>query len=400
MLYRSLTKNGEKVSLLGYGCMRLPNKRGNIDKELAFEQMRYAYDNGVNYYDTAYFYHGGKSEGILGEFVKRNDIRDKIYIADKLPFALTNKTGSIINIFNNQLKRLDTEYIDFYLMHALGSFANWERLKELGVVEFIAEKKQSGQIKNIGFSFHGKQEEFMKIIEDYEWDFCQIQYNYLDVNYQAGRAGLARAKELGIGVIVMEPLRGGALAAKAPEAVLKLLQEKEGKKSAAYWALRFVMNHEGIGTVLSGMNDVKHIAENIAVASVTTENSMSDYEHGVIDEVTAIYKELMKVPCTGCNYCMPCPAGIEIPSIFSQYNSKYFFGKNKMRETQYIARSVGLIGGKKMGANVCIKCGKCVSKCPQFIDIPTMLQEAHKDFDNKLLRGAMTIAAKFVPKQK
>ncbi len=399
MLYRKLTKHGEEVSLLGYGCMRFPTKHGSIDKEQAFEQMLYAYNQGVNYYDTAYFYHGGKSEGVLGEFVKRNGIRDKIYIADKLPFALTNKTQSIINIFNNQLKRLDTDYIDFYLMHALASFANWERLKELGIIEFIAEKKKSGEIKNIGFSFHGKQEEFLNIIADYEWDFCQIQYNYLDINYQAGRVGLERAKELGIGVIVMEPLRGGALASKAPEAVIKLLEQKEGKSSPAHWAMRFVMNHEGVGTVLSGMNVIEHIKENVEVASSTLANSMTEYEHGVIKEITDIYNDLMKVPCTGCNYCMPCPAGIEIPSIFSQYNSKYFFGRSKGKELNYIARSVGLIGGKKMGANVCVSCGKCVAKCPQFIDIPTKLKEAHKDFDNVFLRGVLSLASIFVPKK-
>ncbi len=400
MLYRKLTKNGEEVSLLGYGCMRLPSKRGVIDRELAHEQMKLAFDSGVNYYDTAYFYHAGKSEGVLGEFVKKYNLRDKIYIADKLPFALTNRQQGITNIFNTQLKRLGTDYIDFYLMHALASFDNWKRLKELGIIEFIAEKKKSGVIKNIGFSFHGKQEEFLKIIEDYDWDFCQIQYNYLDVNYQAGKVGLDRAKELGIGVVVMEPLRGGALASKAPEAVYDLLKQKEGNSNPAYWALRFVMNHEGVGTVLSGMNVTEHIKQNIEVASTTTENCMTAEEHAVIEEITAIYKDLMKVPCTGCNYCMPCPAGIEIPSIFSQYNSKYFFGKSLSKELEYIAKSVGIIGGKKMGANVCLSCGKCVAKCPQFIDIPTKLKEAHADFNHPFIRGVLSLASVFVPKKK
>ncbi len=306
--------------------MRFPTKGVGIDKELALSQMKLAFDNGVNYFDTAYPYHGGKSEVVLGEFIKRNNIRGQVYIADKLPSFLTNKKEQIDKYFNTQLARLNTSYIDFYLMHMLSSLDDWNRLKDFGILDFISNKKQSGEIKYIGFSFHGRPEEFIKILEDYKWDFCQIQFNYLDEYNQAGLAGLNKAKELGIGVVVMEPLRGGALAAKAPEKVRKVFKEYKEKYSCAYWALRFVMNHDGVATVLSGMNVNEHILDNISVASKTEIGSMTSEELEVIRKVQTIYKELTKVPCTGCNYCMPCPFNVDIPGTFSDYNSVYYFG--------------------------------------------------------------------------
>ncbi len=400
MLYRKLTKQGPPVSLLGYGCMRFKSKGSAIDKELAFSQMKLAFDGGVNYFDTAYLYHGGKSEGLLGEFIKRYDLRDKIYIADKLPIFLVSKSSQIEKYFETQLKRLDTDYIDYYLMHMLVSFSDWEKLKTLGIIDFIEQKKKSGQIKHIGFSFHGDGDEFLKIIEDYDWDFCQIQYNYLDEYNQAGLRGLEKAKQLGIGVVVMEPLRGGDLAANAPDKVQDIFASYSEKKSPAYWGLRFAMNHDGVATVLSGMNESNHILENIDVASTTTENSMSLQELEIIENVKKTFFELNKVGCTGCGYCKPCPFGVDISNIFNDYNGIHYFpNKKRFIKTQYIGKTTGFLGDK-CGANLCTNCKKCVKHCPQNIDIPSKLKEAHKQLDMPFIRTVAGIVAKIMGKGK
>ncbi len=396
MEYRKLAKHGPDVSLLGFGCMRFVSRGGVVDEGLAFSQLKYAYDAGVNYFDTAYIYHGGKSEGLLGDFIKRYDLRDKVYIADKLPAYLVVKKEQIPTLFASQLKRLDTHYIDFYLMHMLTSFADWEKLKAFGIVDFIREKKDSGAIRHVGFSFHGRPEAFLEILEDYPWDFCQIQYNYLDIHNQAGIGGLKRAHELGIGVAIMEPLRGGALAAKAPTRVKELVAQDGEGLSPAYWGLRFVMNHPEVSTVLSGMNQLEHIEENIHVASNTPANSLTEGQLAVIEEIRQVYGDLMKVPCTGCNYCMPCPMGVDIPSTFSDYNSKYFFGNSLGVKYQYIGRSVGFFGGKKAGATQCISCGKCLSHCPQAIPIPDKLREAHRELNIPLLQFGMILGKQFL----
>ena len=321
MQYRKLINDVEDLSVLGYGCMRFPTRSGRIDVKKAESQLLYAFNNGVNYFDTAYPYHAGQSEVVLGNFIKKNNIRDKVYIADKLPTFLVRRKDQIEEFFNKQLDRLNTDYIDYYLMHMLDSYKSWEKLKDFGIIEFIEQKKKAGKIKHIGFSFHGTQSEFIKILEDYNWEFCQIQFNYLDENTQAGLVGLKRAYELNIGVVIMEPLRGGNLAAKAPDKVKEAFESFSQKKSAAYWALQWIFNHREVSLVLSGMNVDEHIKENIKVATFTTPNSMSEKEIEKIEEVKQIYKSLMKVPCTGCNYCMPCPFGVDIPQTFTDYNS-------------------------------------------------------------------------------
>jgi len=399
MQYRSLVKGSEEISTLGYGCMRLPVKGNRIDEEKALEQMLYAYNEGVNYYDTAYPYHAGKSEVVLGKFIKKNNIRDKVYIADKLPAFLVTKQEQIGKYFNTQLERLDTDYIDYYLMHMLETMESWEKLKQFGILDFIDEKKKTGEIKHIGFSFHGKQQEFIKILEDYPWDFCQIQFNYLDEYNQAGLAGLKRADELGIGIVVMEPLRGGNLAAKAPDKVIEKFSVYDKKRSPAHWALKWIWNHPEVSVVLSGMNVDEHIRENIEVANTTLAGSMSEEELKVVDEVKEIYKSLMKVPCTGCNYCMPCPFGVDIPGTFASYNDKYFFG-SRQTQIMYLTRVTGLTSGVKTGADLCTDCGLCEKHCPQNIKIRDELKNAHKDMDMPLVRGAMNIASSFMNRRK
>lgn len=394
MQYRELIQ-GEPLSVLGYGCMRFPTKNGRIDEEKADAQMFYAFNKGVNYYDTAYPYHAGRSEVMLGKFINKHGIRDKVYIADKLPAFLVSRPEQIEKYFNTQLTRLNTDYIDYYLMHMLDSLHSWQKLKDFGILEFIKEKKASGQIKHVGFSFHGRPEEFIKILEDYEWEFCQIQFNYLDEYNQAGLAGLKRADELGIGVIVMEPLRGGNLAAKAPDKVKKKFDEFGEKRSPAFWALRWIWNHPEVSVVLSGMNVDEHIEENIRVASSTEPNSMTVEEIRIVDDVKEIYRELMKVPCTGCNYCMPCPFNVDIPGTFSDYNNKYFFN-DRQSQFQYLGKVIGLGGSQKSGANLCTDCGKCEKHCPQEIAIRKELKAAHKELDNWLFRNGLNLANKFL----
>ncbi len=398
MQYRTLVKGAPEVSALGFGCLRFITKNGKIDETLADRQMLYAYEQGVNYFDTAYIYSAGQNEIVLGNFIKRHNLRDKVYIADKLPLYLVLKPSHIEKYFETQLQRLQTDYIDYYLLHMLDSLEAWKRLKNLGILQFIAEKKRKGQIKHIGFSFHGRSEEFSKILDDYAWDFCQIQFNYLDENHQAGLAGLNYAHKLGVGVCIMEPLRGGNLAAKAPTKVIDEFKKYPEKRSAAHWALRWVLNHEQVGTVLSGMNDMAHIKENVMVANSSPVNCMDEEELSMIDNVKQIYKQLTKVPCTGCNYCMPCPFGVDIPATFTDYNSKYFF--ENYVTWQYMYRAAGGTNGVKAGGNSCTNCKKCMKHCPQHIEIPKKLKDAHKELSNPVALWFMSIYFKILRRNK
>ncbi len=394
MQYRTLVNGAKKVSALGFGCLRFVTKNGKIDEVLADRQMLYAYESGVNYFDTAYIYNAGASESVLGNFIQKHNIRDKVFIADKMPLYLVHKNAHLEKYFTTQLQRLKTNYIDYYLLHMLDSLETWKRLKALGILHFIADKKRKGEITHIGFSFHGTKEEFIKIIDDYEWDFCQIQYNYLDENHQAGLAGLNHAHKKGVGISVMEPLRGGNLAANAPEKVLQVFNNYPEKRSAAHWALRWVLNHGQVAIALSGMNDMAHIKENITVANTASVNCMTQEELDIINEVKQIYKQLTKVSCTACNYCMPCPFGVDIPATFTDYNSKYFF-KNYIT-WQYIYRAAGGTNGIKAGGNSCTNCQKCMKHCPQHIEIPKKLKQAHKELSNPFLLAVMTLYFKFL----
>lgn len=395
MQFRTLVKGSDALSVLGYGCMRFPTKNGRVDETKTEQQILYAIGEGVNYFDTAYPYHGGRSEVILGKILNKNHMRDKVYIADKLPAFLVNRAEQIEKYFKTQLERLDTDYIDYYLMHMLDSLQSWEKLKNFGIIDFINEKKASGEIRHIGFSFHGRPEEFIKIVEDYDWEFCQIQFNYLDEYSQAGLAGLKRANELGIGVVVMEPLRGGNLAAKAPEKAKAKFDTYTEKRSPADWALRWIWNHDEVSVILSGMNVDEHIKENIKVANETTPNSMTEEEVAIVDDVKLIYRELMKVPCTGCNYCMPCPFGVDIPETFTAYNDKYFFGDMHSR-IMYMGRAIGMYGGHKSGADQCTDCGKCEKHCPQTIQIRDELKVAHKELNNRFISFVMSVIVRIM----
>jgi len=348
---------------------------GRIDEERAMRQIRGAIDQGVNYIDTAVPYHGGESERFVGR-VLQDGYREKVKLATKLPPQSVNTRKDMDRILDIQLKKLKTDHIDYYLLHGLEA-NQWKKLSDLGVLEFLDTARASKKIRNAGFSFHGDRRTFKEIIDAYDWTFCQIQYNFLDETNQAGTEGLRYAASKNIAVMIMEPLRGGMLAAGLPAEVQKTYDRAPVKRSAAAWGLRWVWNHPEVTVVLSGMNDEKHIAENIKTSQTAFPNAMSEAELSTVAEVAGIYKRLMKVGCTGCAYCMPCPFGVNIPMCFSLYND-YHIGTSRM-----LAR--GMYGGMLMGgimpgrsdASLCRECGRCEKACPQHIAIPQELKKVN-----------------------
>lgn len=372
MLYRN-DKYGNKISILGHGCMRFSKKGPSIDYKKAEEEVLLAISKGVNYFDTAYIYPG--SEEILGRILGENNLRKDVFIATKLPQYIVKSRAGIDKIFNEELKRLRTDYIDYYLMHMITDINQWEKLLKIGIEDFINEKKKSGAIRNIGFSFHGNQDMFIKVLEAYPWDFCQIQYNYLDEHSQAGRAGLRRAHELGIPVIIMEPLRGGKLVNMLPKKALSLIKNSPRNYSAAEWALKWLWNQEEVTCVLSGMNSIDMVEENCRIASNTLPNSFTEEDEKLISSIVSIIKEKEKVGCTACRYCMPCPMGVDIPGTFYFYNLMQIENKGSARFGYY--QNLGL-SKESSFATKCISCGKCMKHCPQSLQIPELIKEADK----------------------
>ncbi|HEX2927318.1 MAG TPA: aldo/keto reductase, partial [Ruminiclostridium sp.] len=336
---------------------------------------------------------GGKSESLLGKALA-GGYREKVKIATKLPPFMVKKLENAKKIFNNQLERLQTDYIDYYLLHMLTDKAGFDRLAGIGVLDWMEELKAKGTIRNIGFSFHGGKVEFEKILKAYPWDFCQIQYNYMDENNQATRDGLVLAGEMGIPVIVMEPLRGGKLVTHLPEEVRKTFKECNPDRSPAEWALRWIWNHPQVNVVLSGMSDEAQIEDNIRIASDAKANSLSVEELSVFDKVKRVMLERTKIPCTACGYCMPCPAGVDIPGCFSHYNDKYLI-KDKGIRFQYY-RNLGAIAAKPAYASQCKSCGKCESHCPQNIAIRSELKTVSKEMESILYKSVIGIARRFM----
>ena len=390
MQYRE-DKNGEKLSILGYGCMRFTKKGNSIDIDKAEKEIMEAYNQGVNYYDTAYIYSG--SEAALGEIVEKNNIRDKIKIATKLPQYLIGNGKGLDKYFNEELSRLKTDYVDYYLMHHLTDVAMWEKLKAVGILEWIEKKKKEGSIRNIGFSYHGNSENFITILEDYNWDFCQIQYNYMDEVTQAGVIGLKAAAKKGIPVVIMEPLRGGKLVNMLPEKAKKLIDNNERGWSAAEWAFRWLYNQPEVTVVLSGMNSIEMVKENCRVASDSGEGNLNESDLKLLEEIKRLIKGKEKVGCTGCRYCMPCPKGVDIPGIFACYNTMYIENKNSGRFQ--FAQTVGLTKEPAF-ATQCIECGKCETHCPQNIPIREKLKEADKALRPLPFKIGIGIARKYM----
>lgn len=313
MQYRK-DKNNNKISILGYGCMRFSKNSNGIDLDKAEKEIMTAIKNGVNYFDTAYIYPG--SEVALGKILYKNKCRNKVNIATKLPQYLVKSTKALDKYFYEQLTRLQTNHIDYYLMHMITDIASWEKLKRLGIEKWIADKKSTGEIRNIGFSFHGNSEMFIKILNAYDWDFCQIQYNYMDEHSQAGKKGLDVAYEKNIPVIIMEPLRGGKLVNLLPPKAKEIIKNNKRKFSAAEWAFRWLWNQKEVTCVLSGMNSVEMVKENIKIASNVQINEFTEEDFQIIEDIKKEINKNIKVNCTGCGYCMPCPMGVDIPTTF------------------------------------------------------------------------------------
>ena len=372
MQYRK-DRHGEALSILGYGCMRFSRKGNGVDIDKTERELLAAYRAGVNYFDTAYIYPG--SEAALGEIVERNGIRDSIRIATKLPQYLIKNRASLDRYFEEELARLRTDRVDYYLMHHLTDIQQWLRLKSAGILDWIAEKKQDGSIRNIGFSYHGNSDNFLKILAYYDWDFCQIQYNYVDEHSQAGVTGLKAAAARGIPVVIMEPLRGGKLVGRLPEQAKRLIARDPRGWSPAEWGLRWLWNQPEVTVVLSGMNSLEMVEENVRTASDACPGEFTAAEETLLDQVRQIIREKEKVPCTGCRYCMPCPKGVDIPGIFACYNTMYTeskaSGRNQFMQTVALTAEPAF-------ASQCIECGKCELHCPQEIPIRQKLKEADR----------------------
>ena len=384
MLYRSVPKTGDELSILGFGCMRFPtNRMGGIDEERTIRQIRYAIDRGVNYVDTAPVYHLGKSEPILAKALA-GGYREKVRIATKLPHWSIFGRADMDRILDAQLKTLQTNHIDYYLLHSLGK-GSFLKLLRLGVLEFLDAAKKDGRIRNAGFSFHDNFDVFKEIMDAYDWQFCQIQYNFLDEKNQAGTAGLTYAAQKGLAVIVMEPLRGGNLAGRVPDPVMKLWDAAPVRRSPAEWALRWVWNHPEVTVVLSGMNEEAHIDQNLNVAGTALPDALTGEELAMIEKVRDEYNRLMKIGCTGCGYCMPCPAGVDIPGCFASYNTCHLFPDDRRTgKFRYIGRHGGLVGDRSY-AGLCRKCGKCAKACPQHLPVPDLLKEVSREMDGMIV---------------
>ena len=378
MNYR-LDKYGNKISILGFGCMRFAQKNGKIDMDQTERQIMTAFHAGVNYFDTAYIYSG--SEVAIGNIFAKHNIRTKINIATKLPHYLIKNEAKLESLFKEQLKRLQTDYIDYYLMHMLNDIETWNHLKELGIEEWISKKKEIGSIRQIGFSYHGNSHMFCQLLDAYDWDFCQIQYNYLDENSQAGRKGLQYAYAKGIPVIIMEPLRGGKLVNRLPREALTIFADYKIKYTPAQWAFRWLWNQPEVTCVLSGMNSEKMVQDNIQTASTVTIGELGPNEEEMLAQVVKAIHEKMRVGCTGCGYCMPCPKNVDIPGTFSAYNRRYAEGKFSGFFDYFMCTA---LRKNSTSASNCIECGKCELHCPQHIAIRKELKNARKELEGPL----------------
>lgn len=398
MLYREVPKNGDRLSVLGYGCMRFPTRLNSINEKVAEKQMLYALEQGVNYFDTAYPYHGGKSESFVGKVFEQNNCRDQVKLATKLPHWMADSQADMDRLLDEQLRKLRTDRIDYYLIHALDG-QSWEAAKQNGVVEFMEGALKSGRIVNAGFSFHGLAEEFTAIVDDYNWKFCQIQYNYLDTHNQAGTAGLKHAASKKMAVMIMEPLRGGNLAKTPPPSVRKIWNKADEKKTPVAWSLEWLWNQPEVTVVLSGMNNDDHIAENLKIAGRAHAGSLSGADVELVEAAAAEFRRVMKVGCTGCQYCMPCPAGVNIPGCFDWYNSKYAF-KDRQARILYTFFNGGITTDRPAFASQCVKCGKCLEKCPQHLAIPDILEEVAEDMEGMMTKPLVWLAKRIMKVRK
>ncbi|MBR6237269.1 MAG: aldo/keto reductase [Firmicutes bacterium] len=387
MNYRK-DKNGKDISILGFGCMRFTQKGGRIDLDKAQEEILEAFNAGVNYYDTAYVYPG--SEAAVGEIFERLGIRDKLYVATKLPHYHIKSVEGAEKILEEELRRLRTDHIDYYLMHMLSDDKTWERLCAMGIDKWLRRKQEEGVIRQVGFSYHGNSDTFCRIVDAWDWDFCQIQYNYLDEHSQAGRTGLLHAAEKGLPVIIMEPLRGGKLVSNLPDKAKKAFTEHEPNRTPAEWAFRWLWDQPQVTCVLSGMNSVEMVRQNCRIASEARVGDLTDADRAMLKTVVEAIRGRTKVGCTGCRYCMPCPRGVDIPGTFAAYNTRYSDGWPTAFKEYFMCT---LLRKEPTSASLCIKCGKCEQHCPQGIAIREELANAAKVLEGPVYK----VARKFLP---
>ena len=374
MQYRTFKKLDREVSLLGMGAMRLPETEdGQINEPEAIDIIRSAIDAGRNYVDTAFGYHNGKSEGLVGKAL-RDGYREKVLLADKMPIWLAKDEEHMKEMFQTQLERLDTDYIDMYLVHSVNK-PNWKRIKKLNLMPFLEEMKAAGKIKHIGFSFHDSYELFEEVLDSYPWEFCQIQLNYMDKDIQAGVKGLKLAAEKGLSVIIMEPLKGGKLTTGIPPTVQELWNNAPVKRTPAEWGFKWLANMPEVTLILSGMSSREQLQQNIATVSAADLNVLSDEERELIDKVSDEYNRLIKYSCTGCEYCLPCPQKLKIPDLIDTLNEWNIYGQNPATKMEYIE---WVPEGRH--ASDCISCKACEKKCPQGLPIAQIMKETSEIF--------------------
>jgi predicted aldo/keto reductase-like oxidoreductase len=379
MQYKKLGKSGIDVSALGFGCMRFPTfikgyenvppPERPIKEEETEKMLLHAVENGITYFDTAYIYHEGRSEEILGRVLK--PYRDKVLIATKLPTMIVREPSDVERFIDEQLKRLDTDYVDFYLLHALDGHI-WPMMKKYGALDFLEKLVSDGRVRYTGFSFHDEVNVFKEIVDSYDWTLCQIQYNYYDENHQAGREGLQYAASKGMGVVIMEPLRGGSLIDKIPPSVQEIFDSAKTKRTPAEWGLKWLFNQPEISLVLSGMSAMPHLVENLKIAEDAKPDSLSEEELSLISKAQKKLEELFKVHCTGCGYCIPCPNGVNIPMNLSVYNDYFLFDAH--RHTLMVYNRMIPEGNRAFN---CVECGECEEKCPQKVEIMNELKNVH-----------------------
>jgi len=396
MQYRTVPKNGDKLSALGFGCMRLPQRGLAINQDRAIQQIRYAIDHGVNYLDTAPVYHAGESEALLGKALA-DGYRDRVKVATKLSHFMLRNPEGMDKMLDTSLQKLNTDHIDYYLLHGLDA-GSWDKLLEFNVLDFLDRAEAEGKILNTGFSFHGALTTFKEIIDANDWTNCQIQYNFVDEDLQAGTEGLRYAASKNVAVMIMEPLRGGTLANKLPKGVEQIYRDASPQRSAAEWGLRWVWNHPEVSVVLSGMNHERQVTENLRTAETALPNSMNADELATVSRVADAYKRLIKVPCTGCGYCMPCSQGVDIPKNFNAYNQYCLPGSRFQSRGMYAFGLMGLMDEKAADASLCIECGKCAKHCPQQIAIPTELKSVQKALGGWQTKLMVPLVKRLLPK--
>lgn len=379
MQYRRLgSRVTEEISALGFGCMRFPTlgEASEIDRSQADPMLKYAIDHGVNYVDTAWPYHGGESENMVGE-VLAGGYRDKVFLATKMPMWDVNESADLDRIFEEQLRKLRTGQIDFYLLHSLNR-DHWQTVGRTDAIAWAEKMKEQGKIRYLGFSFHDEFSAFVEIIDGYDqWDFCQIQYNYMNETVQAGTAGLAYAASKGIGVVVMEPLMGGGLATP-PDPIRAVFAGADGgaERTPVEHALRWLWDKEDVGTVLSGMSSMEQVVEDVEYAGRSSVGCLAEAERALFKQAATHYEALRPVPCTNCGYCMPCPHGVDIPGNFTILNDRHMFDNEQAAIWNYNREM-----DEEHRASACVACGECEPKCPQQIPIIESLKRVRKELE-------------------